>query len=933
MTRANGHPDDCGCCEGLTQRTPLLASNLPAQPSITYRIGDHARFKASLLAGLSDADAPALTALGTRDEDDFTIAFLDSVATTLDVLTFYQERYANETYLRTAGERLSILEMARLIGYELAPGVAASTHLAFAFQATPGLPPSPDPVIVPIGTKVQSLPDPGDLPRTFETVEPLQARATWGNLRPQLTEAWHPEKGDRDLYLAGVDTRIEAGDVILIVGKDRDDDPDSERWDLRALSKVEADQERDLTRLCWDNPLGHNTPTIFPAEDAVEVFVFRLRASLYGHNAPDPRLLSGEGNSLNLLVDNLGNANAQWKNYQIGSVIDLDSTYPKIQAKSWVVLLSNESGMGTPALPGYAELYRAKRVEQRSLRKFAISGKATRITPDTQENLYRFDLDRTQVLAESVALPVARRPLPYPLYGDRLAMEGHVADLVPGQRFALSGKAQRIKVAAGVKGLTLDYDEGGTALAEGDSLILEAAPERLLGSSAIKLTPALFAVYLKSGWATLKLALRDRDGISGTLIAKADEVELAPPWEEDPVLSEVAAIDEEADAITKARDRSLLKLEAGLQHVYARDSVVITFNVAAATDGESVEEILGSGDARQSDQVFPLKQGPLTFVSADTPSGRRSSVKLRVNDLLWDEVPLLYGQPPDARNYRLRNDDGGTSAAVFGDGIEGGRLPSGLNNVRASYRKGLGAAGNLPTGKISTLVTRPLGIEAASNPEPASGGQDPEVLEDARENAPLTVLTLDRAVSVSDYRDFARTFAGIAKAHAIWVPAGPARGIFLSVAGVDGAAIPPSSKTHESLTEALRNYGDPLIGLTIQDYRPASFKLAMAIKIDAAFESDPVLAAVEAAMREAFSFAKRDFGQNVSYDEVIAVAQAVAGVIAVKVTAFYKVKPAASATIETILQAELPSVSLTAPPLPAELLTLSPEPLTLEVLA
>ena len=64
----------------------------------------------------------------------------DAWAAALDVLTFYQERIANESYLRTATERLSVLHLARLIGYELRPGVAASTSLAFTLDETAGSP-------------------------------------------------------------------------------------------------------------------------------------------------------------------------------------------------------------------------------------------------------------------------------------------------------------------------------------------------------------------------------------------------------------------------------------------------------------------------------------------------------------------------------------------------------------------------------------------------------------------------------------------------------------------------------------------------------------------------------------------------------------------------------------------------------------------------
>ena len=81
-----------------------------------------------------------LQGLKTRDDDDFSIALLDATATMADVLTFYQERIANESYLRTATERRSLLELARLIGYELRPGVAASAFLAFTMDDTPGAP-------------------------------------------------------------------------------------------------------------------------------------------------------------------------------------------------------------------------------------------------------------------------------------------------------------------------------------------------------------------------------------------------------------------------------------------------------------------------------------------------------------------------------------------------------------------------------------------------------------------------------------------------------------------------------------------------------------------------------------------------------------------------------------------------------------------------
>lgn len=77
----------------------------------------------------------------------------------------------------------------------------------------------------------------------------------------------------------------------------------------------------------------------------------------------------------------------------------------------------------------------------------------------------------------------------------------------------------------------------------------------------------------------------------------------------------------------------------------------------------------------------------------------------------------------------------------------------------ANYRIGLGAAGNVGANSLTTLIDRPLGVSGVTNPEPGIGGQDAETVADIRSNAPLTVLTLGRAVSLADYESYASTFA------------------------------------------------------------------------------------------------------------------------------------------------------------------------------
>ena len=112
---------------------------------------------------------------------------LDAFAAALDVLTFYHDRIANEGYLRTASEDRSVRELARLIGYEPSPSVAASTYLAFTLDGEPDAT-----TAIAAGTGVQSVPGQDEFPQVFETMRDLPARARWNRLGVRLTE---PEDG------------------------------------------------------------------------------------------------------------------------------------------------------------------------------------------------------------------------------------------------------------------------------------------------------------------------------------------------------------------------------------------------------------------------------------------------------------------------------------------------------------------------------------------------------------------------------------------------------------------------------------------------------------------------------------------------------------------------------------------------------------------
>jgi predicted phage baseplate assembly protein len=805
MSNSEQQLNECGCCEGVKALTPVSIENLPGLSALVYRVGTHGAFKATMQASLSGE--ATLRQLTTRDDDDPTIATLDGWATVLDVLSFYQERIANEGYLRTATERRSILEMARSIGYELRPGIAAGTFLAFRLETAPG---SPLSAKIPTGTKAQSMPAQGETPQIFETSEDITGYAAWNEIKAKQTEKVLPKLGLKTLYLKGTATNLKPGDAILIVGDERaKDDPGNENWDFRLLTSVTAvspppsPASEGYTIITLDHPLGSITPRVEPAAKNPRIYALRQRASLFGYNAPDWRAMPESLRASYIAsymgldptdssLDKLVKDQKEWPHFTIADVsgaadkIHLDAIYPKIVNGSWIVL----------SIPEFQEVYKVTEGAESSSTNFALTAKTTRLTlQDEDLAKYNNQLRDTVVFGQSEELEFAEKPIEDPVAGIDLLLNSKVEGLVSGQLIAITGNDSNT----------------GDAIAE---------------------------------------------------IATIDRVE-------------------DDNGFTK------LVLKAALTNSYDRETALINANVARSTHGDTKNEVLGSGDGSKPFQKFQLKQNPLTFISAPTPSGGQTTLKVRVNDVLWHEVPNLYELPSNERAYVTRIADDGKVTVQFGDSVTGARLPTGTENVTAKYRVGIGSSGMLAANQINLLMSRPLGVKDVINPLAPTGAADPEKLEDARRNAPLTVLTLDRIVSLQDFEDFARAFSGIGKAQATWLWNGQTRMIHLTITGVDGGDVPANSDLYRNLVKAIDAARHTDQTVRIDAYQSRLFSLEAKIIIDPDYLFEDVKNAVQKALADAFSFETRSFGQAVTVSEVDVTAQAVAGVVAVDIDKLY----------------------------------------------
>lgn len=955
----------CGCCVGTTVETPQAIDNRAGLPSISYRVGTWSTFKESMLAQLSSFDSPALNALKTRDDDDFTIAFLDATAVVLDILTFYQERLANESYLRTAGRLQSLIELSRLIGYQPSPGVSAACYVAFSLKTAPGQTsdPSAPAITIPQGTQMQSVPAQGQQPQTFETAAAIPAKPDWNALPVQTGETWAPKTGQVSVYLQGTATQLQTGDLVLIVGDERTTHPTSNTWDIREITTVQPDGQNGVTYVEWSEGLGSPSGSVTPTSQHPRFFAFRQRGALFGYNAVNPMLLA----STNLvLLQGAGlvipktpspptSSIVEW-NFQPPpgtNLIDLDSVNNKLATGGWIGLVRPDSSHVTRKPAGFISLYQIQSLTTMTRSDYGNSSKITRAAVDTPSNLsdyYTSYTRSTAAVLQSEQLQVPLQPLLYPLYGSSIDLQDLRPDLAKITVIAITGKRQKIQITNSTA--SFSTDDGS-----------ETDPKVDIGSIFTITAPGPLLNVTTGEWATgsgsIPLNVEDSSGRPGTLNADLKNLKLVSSDKNDPFVSECALVvqmSSASDALVSASVHTVITLDpkSPLMNCYERKTTTINANVAMATNGQTVSEVLGNGSASTPNQSFVLKQSPLTYTQAPTPTGRQSTLQVQVSGVKWKEVPTLFQQPSSGQVFATQYQSDGTTDVYFGDGVEGSMLPTGQNNVQANYRIGTGEAGNVGTGTLTTLVDRPIGVSGVTNPQPATGGQDPQTVDDIRDSAPQTVLTLGRAVSITDYQNFASTFAGISKAYAIWIPSGPGRGVFLTVAGVNGEELLSSSVTLQNLITALKSYGNPLIPIVVTTFLETLFGLSADVKYDPAFDQPTVTAAIRQALSQTYSFASRSFGQGVSADEIASVIQAIPGVIAVNVTDIHLVATSAAGDLgnsgsftvsklndwlaqqvtlprpvsdsPTRICPYLPVPSLTALPFAAEILVLDPDP-------
>ena len=190
----------------MSATDPQVVTNPPGLPAIADRVNDFAGFREALLQPL-----PGEQAIGAWRPvpGDLGLQVLEWWAYVADVLTFYNERHANESYLRTATRASSVANLVALLGYQPAPGIAASGTLAVL-----GKPRGAEgPLAIPAGMQVSSVASPGTPSQTFEVDQAASftGPSTLAAALPADTSLQLADDGTLPVLLAGRITSIKPG--------------------------------------------------------------------------------------------------------------------------------------------------------------------------------------------------------------------------------------------------------------------------------------------------------------------------------------------------------------------------------------------------------------------------------------------------------------------------------------------------------------------------------------------------------------------------------------------------------------------------------------------------------------------------------------------------------------------------------------------------
>lgn len=831
---------------------PKKIYNRAGLSHIDYRIGTYANFLEAMFRELNKNEI--LENWTHREPDDPGIALLEGVAVLGDILTFYQELYANEAYLRTAQWRESIADLVRLFGYQLSPGVGGKATFVFKVKGD-------KPIVVPPGFPLKSQLDGIEQSVDFETTTEsvaYPALSQFNLYRPyNLPELKNNSFSIETSILKENKIELNKKDRLLLA---RDHKKSTDPHQIVVIKEIK--ERFDRTEIQIEGSLQGD----FTSKD---IYAYKLGRSFrhFGHNSP-PNFVTVQGAST------------------------ITKTVPFSRK------------IGSP-VQGVSALSALPKSEQEgrspSVANTEISAKkpppGVQVEPIIMVYISSYDADVPELAVNSMPLDTEVDDLSV---GSTLLIQLQLSSKIGG--VASEHFFERTIKKVYQTSLTWGAVTAGTTLVELNSAIgsgnsiysdirtiefLEVIGAQFLLQSAYQevSTTSLTKLLYFGNSQTYKqldkrsLAFVKADGTNQILSVSIDKNEI------------------DADNSVKLRLVYLPDLSQDFSiedfPLLAEPKVTVYGNLVEANQGKTEKEaVLGNGDSRQKFQTLKLPKSPLTYhnLPGETPP-EVPELQIYVNDRLWKRVPTLFNHKPDEEIYIVREDSNGDSWVQFGDGKTGKQLLSGLKNVIAKYRTGIGAYGPLKPDTKVQASGRLDKLDKIHLSGIVTGGAKPESGENAREAAPGKIQSLDRLVSLQDFESETLAIPGVSKALAAWELVDNLPNVVITVLMETGRDR-EFSEVAKILSHYNRCRGSQRFPIDVREGERQYVYIAANVAFNPTFRQEVVSKAIHSALGITgekdglFSLKNRRFGQKEYANRIAGTIQNVEGVLWVEVTGF-----------------------------------------------
>ena len=811
---------------------------------IDYRIGAYADFREAMMHKLNRE--PLLQAWTHRGTDDPGIALLEGAAILADIITFYQDVYANQAYLATATWRDRISDLVQLLGYRLSPGVGGNA--TFAFEVT-----GDKAVVIPKSFPVKADLSELDQPAEFQT----KAEAT---AYPHLSRfhLYNPRLTASSILAGG--TQLE----VARVGSS------SNQGDIAALEIAAGDRIMLM-------PDVDNQGVADPGQPAEILIVSDVEQVL------DRKVITFEG-SLTVARDSevtayvLGRTFGHFGHNAPASITKVKTIAPWMKQVStiWFRKLEESTKNGSD----YSTLGETEMPMDEGVNDLAAGGLlicqgfmwSEDPSASTTSVPFAVARDVTSVRADALKWGSLSGPSTVVTIESKLFASDSWSDIRQMTFHEVKGPAMKLRAAtkwdeqASFTGTGLDY----------------------------------YGTYKQAvALAGRRLLLETEDGRTEEVTVKTDKAGFPLPTQ-DENQSRMWALTLQRD------DQASFQLR---EFDEAKPKIAVYGNLVDADQGKAEPEAkLGNGVNRQAFQTFKLPKAPLTYhnTKGETPP-EAPALDVYVNDRLWKRVPFFFGHTGQEQIYIVREDAAGDSWCQFGDGKTGARLPAGIDNVVAKFRTGTGAHGPLKAGTTPQGGARLDGLDKIQMPTNASGGAEPEPGLNAKEAAPGKLQSLGRLVALQDFEAEALSISGVVRATAAWQTYENVPSVVLTVLMETGRAA-EAKAVQTTLNDYNRCRGPQRFPIIVKGGKRLWVYVALDVSFKPSFREELVRGAIQKALGVSgaesndgdpsaglFALVNRRFGETEYRSRIEGTVQNVEGVAWAKVTALSALGEAADA--------------------------------------